>query len=350
MSSLSRHDHRPIFFQHVSTSGGTALCRWAQEQPCGTIPQCGANCNLQCHHPWNWRHHCERPACLQPSTPCRHPYKYSSKSCDGLARYARRRNLTFMASETMLPSYGRQCLERHFFGIIVLRDPVERLVSQFIRFHPDAPNAALNTILSRPYVFNTSERSSLFGTASVDNYLTRLLLGAPAFFLPLRGINASHRRAASKVLASFQLAIPLENLSASGASWLGPSLGWRGSLPKANTHHRRKRGLIAGRRKPAVVAAANAGRRLAAGWSAIHPPHLGERSLRILRALNRHDAELLREARERFARQRSEEAIGVSTLTQTSRLAGDYPMRPRSDRRTQMCRDRQCPVPSRSGR
>ena len=222
-------------------------------------------------------------------------------------------------------------------------------MSQFIRFHPDAPNAALNTILSRPYVFNTSERSSLFGTASVDNYLTRLLLGAPASSRALRGINASHRRAASQCSRELSARHTAGKSQRERSVVAGSIARWRGSLPKANTHHRRKLGPIAGRRKP-VVAAANAGRRLAAGWSAIHPPHLGERSLRILRALNWHDAELLREARERFARQRSEEAIGVSTLTQTSRLAGDYPMRPRSDRRTQMCRDRQCPVPSRSGR
>ena len=299
-----RMSARPIFFMHVSSSGGTALCRWAQEQPCAQIPACGANCNMQCHHPWNWQHHCRPPACVPPAKPCQLPFKAAGGGCEGLARYARRRNLTFLASETMLPGYGRQCLEQYFFGVIVLRDPVERLQSQFVRFHPSGPNAALNAILSRQYAFNTTERSSLFGTASIDNYLTRLLLGPRAFFLPLRGINSSHRQAAARILESFQLTVPIENLSS--ASWLSRSLGFRGVLPKANTHSRHKRGLVGSGQSRAVAA----GRRMqratgTAGFSAAHPPHLGERSLRALRALNLHDAELVAQARARFVEQRA---------------------------------------------
>ena len=31
-----------VFFLHVSTSGGTAVCRLAQEQRCSHVPSCGA--------------------------------------------------------------------------------------------------------------------------------------------------------------------------------------------------------------------------------------------------------------------------------------------------------------------
>ena len=38
---------RPVFFVHQSGSGGTSLCKWAQEQPCSRIPACGANWYVQ---------------------------------------------------------------------------------------------------------------------------------------------------------------------------------------------------------------------------------------------------------------------------------------------------------------
>jgi hypothetical protein len=87
------------FFLHISSSGGTSVCRLAQEQPCARVPSCGANCNLNCRHPWDWRNHCLAPACAPPAKACRPPHK---PGCGGLRRYAARHNLTFLSSETML--------------------------------------------------------------------------------------------------------------------------------------------------------------------------------------------------------------------------------------------------------
>jgi hypothetical protein len=87
------------FFLHISSSGGTSVCRLAQEQPCARVPSCGANCNLNCRHPWDWRHHCLAPACTPPAKACRPSHK---PGCGGLRRYAARHNLTFLSSETML--------------------------------------------------------------------------------------------------------------------------------------------------------------------------------------------------------------------------------------------------------
>ena len=106
-SPMGSHEHsyagrqpKPVFFLHISSAGGTSLCRWAQEQPCARVPACGANCNLNCEHPWDWKNVCPGlPACEPPAQPCRRPFK---RGCDGLARFARRRNLTFLASETLL--------------------------------------------------------------------------------------------------------------------------------------------------------------------------------------------------------------------------------------------------------
>ena len=218
---------RPVFFLHVSSAGGSSLCALAQSQPCARVPSCGANCNLQCAHPWDWRQHCIAPACAPPAKPCRPPYK---PGCAGLSRYVRRRNLSFVASETLL-AHGL-CPE--FAYVAVVRDPVARLQSQLERMSA-TPNHRLHAMMARPRVFGASETTSLMGTAAVDNYLTRLL-GPSAFFLPLRGINASHA-SPRRVLARFAAVIPLEDL---GGAARGPSRRLAGEGAAANERAQRR--------------------------------------------------------------------------------------------------------------
>ena len=328
------------------------MCQWAMDQPCSRVFACGANCNLNCMHPWNWRDHCTEPACPRATKLCKPPFR---PGCASLARYAQRRNLTMLASETMLHS---RCFD-HFSYVTVLRDPVARLSSQLERM-TTRPNMKLRSLLASPYVFNTSERTSLMGTAAVDNYLTRLLLGPPAFFLPLRGINESHFAAAAATLASFTAAIPIEQLDGAGSRVLAHLLGWGGTPRRYNGHRHRSHSAAAGRGGtsgrgggsvgkgrgsagghavadgdgnsgggavpfssflPTTVAHAGwhqrgvdrraatsaldagrlAGRRLA---SPTEPRRgLGERSIKLLRQLNQYDYRLLDAARARLAAQ-----------------------------------------------
>lgn len=344
------HDEQPIFFLHVSSAGGTALCRWAQTQPCSRVPACGANCNLGCRHPWDWRSSCRLPACLPVPTACRAAFR---PGCSGLLRYVRRRNLTFLASETFL--------SEHCFGelkyVTVVRDPVERLRSQLERRFR-LPNAWLNAILGQPYAFNTSEPTSLMGTAAIDNYFTRILCGPQAFFLPLGGINASHLRAATSVLASFFVAIPLENLSGTGADYLAANVGWRGAITLTNRHS--GPAAAAARRRAALARvstrmqvrrhaqgasdeglASRPGRRLSKHMphgSAIGQP-LGAKSLRRLRELNRYDRELVHAARARFAAQYRSHMLGSASRTrERAPAAAAAPV-------SQWCRPQQCTQP-----
>ena len=281
--AASAPPRRPVFFLHVSSSGGSSLCALAQSQPCARVPSCGANCNLQCAHPWDWRQHCTAPACAPPAKPCRPPYK---PGCAGLSRYVRRRNLSFVASETLL-AHGL-CPE--FAYVAVVRDPVARLQSQLERMSA-TPNHRLHAMMARPRVFNASETTSLMGTAAVDNYLTRLLLGPSAFFLPLRGINASHALAASRVLARFAAVIPLEDLGGAGARLLQQKVGWRGCPRRTNAHSGAAGGANGGGGKGGGGKAGGGQRRLAQRQA------LGARSLHTLRELNRFDIGLHEQAR-----------------------------------------------------
>ena len=169
MPMLSSEPPVTAFLLHISSSGGTSLCKLAQEQPCSRVPSCGANCNLNCRHPWDWRDHCRAPACTPPARACRPPHK---PGCAGLRRYVARKNLTFLSSETML--LEGPCPD--FAYVTVLRDPVARLRSQLERMS-EQPNRRLQELLSRPHVYNHRANSSLMGTAAIDNYVIRMLLG-----------------------------------------------------------------------------------------------------------------------------------------------------------------------------
>ena len=191
------------------------------------------------------------------------------------------------SSETLL-AHGL-CPE--FAYVAVVRDPVARLQSQLERMSA-TPNHRLHAMMARPRVFNASETTSLMGTAAVDNYLTRLLLGPSAFFLPLRGINASHALAASRVLARFAAVIPLEDLGGAGAWLLQQRVGWRGCPRRTNAHSGAAvGGGKGGGGKVGGGKAGGAQRRLAQRQA------LGARSLHTLRELNRFDIGLHEQAR-----------------------------------------------------
>ena len=198
-----------------------------------------------------------------------------------------------------------------FAYVTVLRDPVARLQSQLERMS-DRPNHRLHELLSRPHVYNHSETSSLMGTAALDNYLIRMLLGPSVFFLPLRAINASHLKAATAVLSRFAAAVPLDALDGDGAALLRTVLHWRGTPHRANGHRaawsrqqpqpqpqpQPQQGAEGRRLAPLSTRGSTAAAARAPGPArgaqlqalrpqTLRPPLLGERSLRLLRELNR---------------------------------------------------------------
>lgn len=268
------------------------MCRWAQQQRCSRIPSCGANCNLNCAHPWDWRNSCRPPACPVPKRTCRPPHR---PGCAALHRYAQRHNLTFFASETILHRDADRPLElcSEFRHVALVRHPVERVRRQLERMSTQ-PNSRFRAMLSTSLVFNLSERTSLMGTPSLDNYLTRLLLGPDAFFLPFRALTDVHCDQASALLAGFVAAVPLERLDGAGAAHIASLLGWSDSPSHRNAH---QKGSIAGRALPAP-APDGAQRRLSS-----RPPSLAERYVRQLHLLNRCDLRLYDEATRRFASQ-----------------------------------------------
>ena len=75
-----------------------------------------------------------------------------------------------------------------------------------------------------------------------------LFPGPDVFFLPLRGVNTSHMRAAAALLDSFSAVVPIDYHSGAGAAAMRRELGFVGAPQKKNAH-----GLVRSRLAPAAT-------------------------------------------------------------------------------------------------
>ena len=314
---------KPVFFLHVSSAGGTSICSgrrrsraararvWSELQP-----QLQASLGLEKRVPSaGVPRACPRvPATLPTGMLWSSTVQCTSKPY-------------LYGPETYLHEV---CFE-DFRYVTVLRDPVERIASQLERVSTQ-PTTRLHQHIAQPWHNNASESSSMMGTAALDNYLTRLLVGPSAFFLPLRSINTSHRALASRILASFVAVVPIERLDdPESVAWLQTSLGWKSAPERRNSHHRSSHQH---RQEPRRGAHA-----------------LGERSLRMLHDLNRHDRQLVTEARSLFdSKVRAAREAGGAAEADVYRIRTQHHQQAHAQPAAgRTCLTRQCTAPKSAG-
>lgn len=211
-----------IQFTHFSKAGGSSMCQLARLNNCTTItkPPGGRNCwdvdlqdsprwlspgtpanagwlrSFHCSHvlAGTWVSHKADGACTNVGI---HERSHMADSCAGRLEHAttrahaggvRGRSMSagFIANERFLPgSKGSVCAD-HFFNLVVLREPVARILStwnfmqQYRRSDAGGrwPGSVQQRIALSPVV--------------ADNFYTRLLLGQYGWSLPLNGVNESH--------------------------------------------------------------------------------------------------------------------------------------------------------------
>ena len=113
-----------------------------------------------------------------------------------------------------------------------------------------------------------------------------------AFFLPLRGINASHALAASRVLARFAAVVPLEDLGGAGARLLQRRLageGARGGRTRTAARPAAPTAAVGGERRGGGGGKGGGGKGGGGRRRLEQRQALGARSLQTLRELNRFD-------------------------------------------------------------
>jgi len=196
-----------IFFSHISKSAGTTFCICGQTNGCvGSGMRAGEDPVLEnCHAGDND----DAPDDLPHWAAKRqHPDRFDT--CEGLEKYARENQFTLEGNENWLIGEG---LCPQFWNVIILRDPIDRLVSHLQELSRIPANTASSEVETGPLAWNATKLTPEYVFQQVpilaDNFYTRSLLGAETYAMPLGSLNQSHLERAKKVIEGFDLVLVL---------------------------------------------------------------------------------------------------------------------------------------------
>ena len=218
-ASLALENEKPVMFVHVSNSAGTALCRSFVKSGIRT-PGIKSNCNARCSLPWNWQRFCSTKVKCQ-KIKCTPPWGNSIKNiCYNMNRYAENNQIQMLGREMFLEEVDRRsnfslCVQFRYF--LIFKEPIARISSNLARLskHPniDVKKWLKSTHATKPNLIR-NQLNDMSGTPSLNNYVTRLLLGEEAFFLGKSQMNfTTMKQHALQVLNQFDLVVPAEELS-----------------------------------------------------------------------------------------------------------------------------------------
>lgn len=212
------------YFVHFHKAGGTTLCHLARVLNGLTSPQ--RNCNLPG----------DGPRTLYE--PLRKEYGEANAglTCDERDRYLRKHKYQFMAIERWLDADALAAVcTPLFFYVTVVRDPVRRIESH-CRYERIDPAKALSWLAATTLPTSADPSKVQLGTAAVDNFYTRSLLGRDVFHAPAGALTHAHLARAAAVLARFDVVLILEELDA-GWPQLERLAGWP-CVPTPEDSHR----------------------------------------------------------------------------------------------------------------
>lgn len=143
---------------------------------------------------------------------------------------------------------------------ILIHDPVRRIVSLLEKkcaslgclgdAAPACAERLLADVVEHDLVVDLNDGQAMMGTAAINEYNIRMLLGPRTFFARLGAINETHYRAAAAMIDRFAVAAPTAMLSQLGPE-LSRKLNWKqySSVPHVNSHQNRTsaRAAVAGR-------------------------------------------------------------------------------------------------------
>ena len=227
----SIEDERPVMFVHISNSAGTALCRSFVKSGMRT-PGLKKNCNAKCTLPWHWqrfcnsKYRCKRLKC-QPS------WGSSQRDlCANMFKYASRENLDLIGREMFLEEVSVNTnftLCKQFKYFMVFKEPITRISSNLNRLIKNPKNTVRSWLhdehIGRPALVK-NHLNDMCGTPSLNNYVTRILLGKDAFFSGKMSESDNMARHAMYILDQFELVVPAEMLGTVQAISLISNL-WR---------------------------------------------------------------------------------------------------------------------------
>ncbi|EDQ90076.1 uncharacterized protein MONBRDRAFT_7338 [Monosiga brevicollis MX1] len=182
-------NNRTIYHFHIHKCGGTSFCADAVANN-ETVPDGfpRSNCNGQGDNP-------------QGSHAIGGKYN-ENFDCDG--RLAAMGNVTYFQTENVFNQRMLECPDRLLIGM-QMRHPIRRIISHIsyeTRLRSD------NTAKARAETFSPRPNSDTrYGSATVNNYYIRSLLGSVVYEAPLGTITRAHLEAAKRVLDQFVIFI-----------------------------------------------------------------------------------------------------------------------------------------------
>jgi len=202
------HSKASIFFSHISKSAGTTFCICGQSNGCvgsgmaegrdPVLENCHAG-EFDANAPDDLPHWAAKK---------QHPKDYDT--CDGLERYAKENQFTLEGNENWMIGEG---LCHQFWNVVILRDPIDRLVSHLQELSRIPAHTASSEVETGPLAWNATKLTPEYVFQQVpilsDNFYTRSLLGAETYAMPLGSLNQTHLERAKKVIEGFDLVLVL---------------------------------------------------------------------------------------------------------------------------------------------
>ena len=195
----SLHYH---FGLHVSKSGGSSLCDLLRKQKCWKMRR-PKNCQdkpREFDFSPIWYRKSINPTYKMNFPPWAfitdNTNNRDDVQCEEIANYLNRTQQGVIMSENYLPNYGTPCDDGQFSNFIMLREPMERLLSHYNHIFPlgcnmDGPQTRnfcksllLNTTAdNKIHVFNATLLAQAFDVIT-DNYYTRSLNNKEVYISP----------------------------------------------------------------------------------------------------------------------------------------------------------------------
>jgi len=199
-------------FLHFSGCGGTSVISWAKavekHSPIGLVlpkeEDSTPNCNVGCGAPPEW-------AAFGASFGTDHREAHDRCSCHNLRQTAEDLDVNFFGNENVVMA-PLNCPGVQYW--VALRHPVERLLSRVSKKLKFLSYTNAKDALNRTMVFEYVRHHHEFtGTAALNNWMVRSLLGPAGYKLPLGAVSLQHFNEAKHQLMKFDVIVPLANMS-----------------------------------------------------------------------------------------------------------------------------------------
>ena len=268
---------RPVMYNHLHKAGGTMVCELAKRNG-EKLPPNNSNCNMVPDDNWEGGVAAD-PSAWPPTT---------SVGCAQRQQLVHDHSLTWMSQERWVDL--EHCDD--FYHAITLRDPLDRIVSNFMhtrfraKMHPDqigaqtsrhnSMNVSADDVMAcvfpgancyhrrfyievrpgpcplslpapltpsatqlqhRPLSSTACPRTPQWSTGAYDNFFVRTLAGPGAFFLPAGALTRKHLEVARAALQRFDVIMMLDGIDEDSAQVRPPQTAVCHAPPPPARHH-----------------------------------------------------------------------------------------------------------------